>query len=270
MLHFPSSPIVEWQRNFPATPGAASFTTITGGAANTKGSYSTLIATATYDSYGFWLGIFNSGASTLNTSQLLDIALGAAASEVDIFSNYLTGQRPINSTSGGPYWLFVPLFIPAGARVSARLQGVIASDTVNVAIVLAGGQAALNGRIYTGCDTYGAVTATSTGTAHTPGNTGAESAAATIGTATRDYSAVLLGLGSTQTVMTTIDYHVELTIGGVTLAEWYTAYTTNEVIVGPSPQEAVRAAIANGAAMQVQAEASGTAQAITVIFHCFY
>lgn len=271
MLLFPNSYTAGWQSNFPATPSTSTFTTVTANAlANTKGSYSQLIAATTYDSFGFWLAVYATQVAATNTSVLVDIALGAAASEVDILSNFMAAARAASIANGGPYWVFIPLFIPAGAMVSARCQAVTGADTVAVGISTVSGRSQVNGPIFTACDTYGANTANSGGTSHTPGNSGAESTDATIGTATRDYGAVLLGLGTVGTVLSNLAYHWELTGGTNTLAEWVSYTHTVEAILGPYPAVPIGVRVANGTAMQVQAECSGTGEAHDVAFYCFY
>ena len=271
MLVFPNNANAAWQNNLPATPANSAYTAVTASATiNTKGSYAELIAATTYGSYGFFLGLTNSAAAATDTSMLLDIAIGAAASEVDILSNYLAGLKPTTPATGGPEWTFIPLFIPAGARVSARIQGVIASDILQVAVSLIGGRSQVSDKIFTACDTYGANTADSGGTSHTPGNTGAESTPATIGTASRDYGAVLLSLGNTLTVASNLAYHWELVASATTLAEWLSHTTTAENILGPYPSQPALVRISNGTAMQIQAECSATAEAQDVALHCFY
>lgn len=272
MLFDPPSLLTTWQTALPATPGAQSAgVTVTGsGSANTKGSYSELITSTTYDSYGFWLSVYNTRASATDTSTLLDVSFGAAASEVDVLSNFMCGFINANATNGGPQLSFIPLFVPKGTRIASRLQSVQTSKTANVGIWLNGG-ATGPCPIFTACDTYGADTTDSGGTAHTPGNSGAESTDATIGTASRKYKAIMLRLGTSAiTVINNIAYHWEFTDGTNTYCEWYSVNSTDETICGPFPLAPLVVDIPSGAAMQIQAEASGTAQAHDVTFHCFY
>lgn len=271
MLVFPNNYNAGWTNNFVATPSTSTFTTVTASATpHTKGAYSTLIASTPHDSYGFWIAVYANQTAATDTSVLVDIALGAAASEVDIISNYLAAARPSTIANGGPYWVRIPLFIPAGARVSARIQALIVSETLAVGISTISGRSQVNGPIFTACDTYGANTADSGGTSHTPGNTGAESTDATIGTATRDYGAILLALGTTLTTINNLAYHWELTDGTTTLAEWVSYTHTAEAIIGPYPAEPIGVRIASGTAMQIQAECSGTGEAFDVALHGFY
>lgn len=267
-LIVPSIAQAAWQNNLPATPTVnAAGTTITAHASiNTKGSYTELFSATTYDSYGFWLATNNSSANATDTSMLLDIAIGAAASEVVIFPNYLCGYR---TGIGG--MIFVPLFIPKGSRVSARIQALISADDINVVMHLNGGRSGLGGSIFVGCDAYGVNTADSGGTAHTPGNTGTESTDANVGSVlSRDYGAVLLGLGHSGTGLSANAVHWELTDGTNTLAEWWSQHQSTEQIFGPWPPVPFNMKLAGGTQLQIQAEASGTGDANDVAFYCFY
>lgn len=265
-----------WQSNLPATPSTSQWGTrlTASGSTHTKGSWATL-ATATYDVFGFWLCLNGSTTSATNTSQLLDIAWGTASSpENMVLPNWLSGWR--NTAAIGPQVVFIPIFIPRGGIIQGRIQGVIASDTLDVLVFLNGGASAVpyTGALFTGCDVYGADTANSRGTAHTPGNTGAESTAANIGgTLSKNYGAVMLAVGGTTgtTTMTAIAYHWELQIDSVTVCEWYSCSNTTEAVQGPFPPGPFYgASLASGEQLQVRAEGSGTSLAHDVAFYCFY
>lgn len=260
-----------WQSNLSATPSTATpGTTVTAsGTIHTKGNYSELIASTTYDWYGFWMYTINTAVSGSATDLLLDIAIGAASSEQVIFPNWMAGWGP--TIQAGARGVFVPIFIPRGTRIAARCQALIASDTVNVLIFGVSGNSGLPRPLFSNCDVYGIDTATSSGTSHTPGNSGAESTDANIGgTTSRPYGAVMIGVASQSSTTTLIAYHWELTIGGSTKAEWYTCNTTSEAVYGPLPPCPIDVSVPTGTQLQVQGEASGTAQAQDVAFYCFY
>lgn len=260
-----------WQSNLSATPStSAPGTNITASATiHTKGSYTQLIASTTYDWHGFWIYAINTATSAAATDLLLDVAVGAAASEQVILPNWMVGWSP--AVTLGPRRMFVPIFIPRGRRIAARSQALIASDVVNVLVFGVIGNSGLPGPLFSNCDAYGIDAATSSGTSHTAGNSGAESADANVGSTTsRSYGAVRLGVASQSTTTTAIAYHWELTIGGITRAEWYTCNTTGEVVAGPFPESPITVSIPSGTQLQIQAEASGTAQAQDVAFYLFY
>jgi hypothetical protein len=263
----------KWDNNLPATPAANAGTTLTANASiHTKAtSYTTLIASTTYDSYGFWVLFTNSNSSGAASPQLCDIAIGAASSEVIIAANIQCGWRAGGTDRKG-CGQFFPIFVPKGSRISARTQALISADTVECLIHMVGGQNNIC-PIFTGCDVYGVDTANSRGTLHTPGNSGAESADANIGsTLSRNYGAVAIEIGlGAQTVTTSgTVYHWELTDGTNTFCEWYTNSYTQEDYWGPWPSVPYTLSLKSGAQLQVQAECSGTAQQCDVQFRCFY
>ena len=257
--------------NLPATPSTSTFGTraTAGGSANTKGSWSQVTASLPHDAYGFWLTMAGTATSATSTDGLLDIGIGTGGSEVVLVPDLLAGW--LGSPTQGPRTLFIPIFIPKGTLVAIRNQGVLAADTVDCMFHFKSGDPANRGLLFSGCDAYGIVSASSAGLAHTPGNTGAESTWANIGSATsKSYGAILPLIQSSNTTTTAIAYHWELGIGSVTLAEWYYMGNTGEYLNGPFPAEPAAVNIASGAQLQVRAEASGTAIAFDVAAYCFY
>lgn len=88
------------------------------GVANTKSSWVEVVASTSEDCNG--LQIVNSGATNAagnSTGVLLDVGVGAAASEVVIVPDVLMGSR-LQVVVG----LFLPVFIPKGSRVALRFQ----------------------------------------------------------------------------------------------------------------------------------------------------
>lgn len=263
----------DWQNNLPATPSTAAGgngTLITAsGTVHTKGSYAEIFSATTYDWYGFWIWHGDTSLSGSDTSMLMDIAIGAAGSETVIFPNFMAGYR---GTLGGnitnPF--FVPLYVPRGARLSARMQAKISADTCRVVIWGSPGWSGLPCQIFTNCDAYGIDSANSTGTSHTPGNA-TESTDADIGSTTsRPYGAVLLWETPYSTTGSSAAYHWELRIGSQTYGEWWSENDTSERVWGIYPPAPVTASIPTGTQLQVRAEASGATSACAVAFYCFY
>ena len=141
------------------------------------GSWSELIASTSgpVDWVCVWLtGTAGSGA---DTSQLVDIGIGAAASETVIAASLPAGFIPANSAANGPAggMVMFPCTIPKGTRIAARNQALNASDQVFVFI-----ETYYQGlRCGDKVDTYGANTAASRGTNLATSNTYAELTAAT-------------------------------------------------------------------------------------------
>lgn len=92
-------------------------------AANTKGSYTQLIAATARD----YIGFFWSTDSMANTSGgnpqgvLMDIAVGAGGSEVPLVTNAFCYALSNNTRVPSTY-NFLPIQIPAGSRLAARIQ----------------------------------------------------------------------------------------------------------------------------------------------------
>lgn len=274
MLATRSMPGAGWGANLPATPSTTQFgTRLTASATpHAKGSYAQLVASTLYDVHGLWLIVNGSAVAATRTDMMLDLAIGAASSEVVILPEFLCGWR--SAPTVGPQAVFLPFFIPKGTRVAARLQSLIASDTLDVQVFLEYGSGPPPAGLFRRADAYGTSAASSIGTSHTPGSSGSESTAANIGsTLARDYGAVMLQVQGTlsNTTMTSIAYHWELRIGGATWAEWYScSFTTEAVTAGPYPSAPLQRRLPAGTQLQIRAEGSGTAQAHDVAFYCFY
>lgn len=131
------------------------------GTANTKGSYVTLISSTAFHSDRL---VIVMGSASL-TTYLVDIAVGAAASEQVLIPNiHYSGSNLF------PYVMDFPVGVPAGSRVSCRCASATASAAVSIsAYAIAGGWSAPPGlsRVIT----YGALTASSKGTEIDPGGT---------------------------------------------------------------------------------------------------
>lgn len=164
----PSFPLLEGQRveNAGANTAVSRGTTITSGAAHTKGStYTTLIASTAFDASAIWIMLDDCPAGN---DFLIDIAIGAASSEVIICSNLYGGTSTGSLVYGANY--FVPIKITAGTRVSARCQATGASQAIRVSALLFA-QGFLPGQPLSLVTTYGDATADSGGTSIDPGGT---------------------------------------------------------------------------------------------------
>jgi hypothetical protein len=148
------------------------FVTITADATiHTKGSYTEIIASTAGDCYLLRLFMSTSKDAGDNSSQLMDIAIGGAGSEVIIIADLQSGF--ITNIRGSQPLIDLPFFIPAGTRISARLQAVISADTCLVSVSIYGGSppGSLDAKGYFGAvDTYGEDVATSRGVQVTTGD----------------------------------------------------------------------------------------------------
>ncbi len=153
-------------RNLGATGGTGTGTVLTAGAtANVKGSYTQMIAATSGDTS--FVSIYLAGSDTSNSTGCgIDIAIGPAGSEKVIVSNLMcSGSYGTTSTS-----IALPLSIPAGSRVSARMQSNIASEAnFDVTMCLFDGASTMI-EGYSGVDALGYNAATSFGTTLTAGS----------------------------------------------------------------------------------------------------
>lgn len=147
--------------------GTSTGTVITASAStNTKGSYTQLTASTPIEAAGFWLQVTTGVTAVIATNMLLDIAIGTAGEEV-LISNLMFAKGSVTWMGGAVY---VPVHIPQGSRIAARLQGSVASSTCAVSLLLIP-PGPLFPEGFGACDTMGADTATSTGVLITPSGT---------------------------------------------------------------------------------------------------
>lgn len=154
------------------TTGSDGTTITASGSAHTKGSYTQLIASSAKDAFGITILIWGAQtAASTNNRGLLDIAIGASSSEIDIVPNLMYGGTATwNGTTHSPAVYYFPLYIPSGTRISARSQNVTASRTCTVAVWLHHTLIGHDGWCGSRVQAYGASTSTSTGVSHSPGN----------------------------------------------------------------------------------------------------
>ena len=174
MLLIPPSGLSTIQTHVTATTDETatfSISVTSGAGANAKNAtYTQLIATTTYASYGIMVQLagLQTTAST-NQRCLVDIALGGAGAEVVIIPNLTCGNVAdyvASSAQGVSY--FFPIYIPAGVRVAATSQASTGADVVNVAVRLFQHPMGAGGWFGSRVTAYGADTTNSRGTSVTP------------------------------------------------------------------------------------------------------
>jgi hypothetical protein len=171
MLAYPKTKASRRESNVSGRPTTTWGTVLTSDSvAHTEPATETeLIAATDFDSY--WVNVlFHTNFVTATvTDSLVNIKVGAAASEVTVIENLLAGWA--DSISGGASNRYgFPLRIPEGSRISATHRSVRTSAGVTCIIELIGGGAA---PFWTGTrvESVGALTASSRGTQVTPGTT---------------------------------------------------------------------------------------------------
>lgn len=157
------------------------YTTVTAdSSANSDGAWVQLIAATTIEASEMLLTSTTTGQSGVDTSGLLDIYIGDGSQNpvaplVDDFQiGYLLNAA---GAAGIKQGFRLPVRVPFGVEVIARVRSATASRTYPIRLDLVGGIPGVNLPAFHRCRTYGAVTATSRGTAlATPGGNNAKGA----------------------------------------------------------------------------------------------
>ena len=139
------------------------------GTANTEGTtYTQIIASTTRAYDGLFVQLIGNSATAHRL--LLDLAVGAAASEVDVIQDLLFTQTATTALRCPVNYAFLPIQIASGSRLSMRSRASTASMVSSVQ-VLGVVQQTFTPTKYTKCTTYGADTTDSGGTAIDAGAT---------------------------------------------------------------------------------------------------
>lgn len=109
-----------------AVPASSRGTAVTSGAVHTKGAWVTLLAATAFDAQGLLVHMGDINEVT----PLLDIGLGAAGAEVVLIPNLRRSGRAGGSS------VYFPVAVPAGTRLSARVQSPGASSALYVNVTL--------------------------------------------------------------------------------------------------------------------------------------
>lgn len=99
------------------------------------GSWIEMVASTTKDAHGIQLWQGTAGVTATITNCVIEVGIGAAASEVAVISGLGVGNYRSSTPGGGfdrPHWL--PVFIPSGSRIAIRLAAVEASKSVSFAV----------------------------------------------------------------------------------------------------------------------------------------
>lgn len=193
-------------------------TSITANAsANTKNSTKTTILSALAENV-YWVAIlFTAGATSGASARYLvdihvDPAGGTAWETAPRIANLAVNSATL--TQGGVIYQF-PLYIPAGASVGAACQAETGSRTLRVSMIAYGKPSRpellkVGSRVVT----YGATTASTTGTAVTPGASGTMgSYSASLGTTSDDHFYWQMGILINDTTQTAVQYLFDLAVG---------------------------------------------------------
>lgn len=240
------------------TASSTGTTATANASANTKGSYAQLVASTPFDAAGFLLYIVTN-AVAVNRSFLLDIAVGAGGSEKVIASNILLDSSATSISQLG-LCVFIPIPIPSGTRIAARVQCSTGSGAIKVGITLiAGGLLGIpnSGRL----TDIGALTASSLGTQIDPGavlNTKGSYAQLTASTVSDSLALILAFTSNNNSATSTATWLVDIAIGSTVkipniLLCCTAAFHILPAIIGPVPFR-----VPAGSQIQVRAQCSIT------------
>jgi len=202
--------------NFGATFSEAGLgTSMTTGAENTKGTAVTLLsgATVTDDVYGIALNFFNgatSGAARQFMADLLVDEAGGTSYSVKI-ANLMADAPSIIFTG---YQYYFPIFIKAGSSIGMQAQCQAATISLRAAIKVFGKPSHPHLlSVGTRVETFGANTATTTGTGITPGTQAMGSNTVSLGTTSNNNWWWQMGYVTTDTSITSAVYHFDILAG---------------------------------------------------------
>lgn len=192
------------------------------GSTNTKGTWTAIHSTITYDLY--WHRVtFTANGTTATDMQgaaasrqgLIDLGIGPDASNVTVVAeNLLCGSASTFGGQLGRNYLF-PLYIPAGTQLWARLQGNVASITCRAAVASYGNPDRSGVfPVIQYIESIGANTGTSVGTSITPGSNGAMGTDIAVdATANSDYCGFFCAMACEDTTMGNLTHVANVLVG---------------------------------------------------------
>ena len=150
----------------PIAAKASRVTVTANSSAHTKGAWIQIVASTSAATNLVEVMIDSIQTAGVNTSTLVDIGVGASGSEVVVIENVAVGgaQSYLGGGSDNGLCFAVPVHIPSGSRVAARIQSVVTGGKTGAATVRL--SATTNPALTSStCTTFGSSTATSAGTA---------------------------------------------------------------------------------------------------------
>ena len=186
-------------------------TNVTGGGANSKGSWTELDASTSVTCEGIWVHV--GGNQTSNYQNLIDIGTGAASSEVVLIPDVMSS---CGDTFGDARSYLIPISIASGTRLSARTQNNIGAAYIKVSCTLVS-DAGLDITSFTNVDAMGVVSSgASEGTIVDPGataNTKGSYVEIDASTA-QNYKGIIIAIGQNgNTALNTYNFLLDVAVG---------------------------------------------------------
>lgn len=263
------------------TPPAATVgTNFTFGASNADGATVAVGSATTRDLCYLVVAISGCNTTAQDNSALADLLWDPAGgtSWASFIDDLVAGYTPVpagGTTPLGCVYHF-PIWVPAGTSfgIRARKNGATAA-TGGRCVIWGFGEPKRPDAWWCGqgVEALGINAGTSKGTSHTPGNSGTFSSYATIGTSTKRYGALQLGVNGSDASATAVGYYWQLGVGSARLDGTPVVYTSNstaEVTARSGFEGPLFVDIPASTAMQVRATASGTAEAHNVAIYGVY
>lgn len=253
--------------NLTGTPpalGTAAGVAFTTGGSNADGTAVTILPAITADVQRVVLAIGTDGTAGEDNSVLANILVDpAGGTSWTTLAQLIAGTAVISPDGLATHVYDFPLFVKAGTSfgISARKNG--ATGITGGVAIWVFGRPKNRDVVWcgSGIEALGVVAASSKGTAHTPGASGSYSAFASLGSSTRRYGAIQLGIQGDGNTLNGRTYHCQLGLGGVQLPgspTLFVATDTNERGLRTGPGF-ISCDIPAGSAIQYRATSSGTA-----------
>lgn len=257
----------------PANYSSRATVVTSSGSANTKGSWTQLVAAAnvTGPVIGISVSIANNLTSATAVRSFLDIGVGGSGSEQVLISN-LAFIGPSNAPNQpGPAEFFIPVRIPTGTRISARHASTSTSKAANVMITVYFGNWA-DHRTFAGAECINADTSTTSMTAATAGSSGSYGSWFNVGSTTgRTYrGAAIMAMNNTVTVLTALSYVADWGWNSTPYgSSWFSTQSTEAQgsFTGPRFDMGV---IPPGTQLQMRAKCGGAAESLQYGIMCLY
>jgi hypothetical protein len=278
MLYLPDGSCASPEQSISGTPPdyPVDKTVTAHASANTKGSWTAIISSLPRGADHLILMISSTGLSGGNIGDAVDIAIAQDPASIIIPDLLVSRIRTQDTSNFGaiPFFISIPIRIPRGAGVHARMQSSTGGHTCSIAAyVPISGKRFPDAPTFTRCDAYGVNTSGATsGTAHTCGNSSVNSTAVNFGAVlTRNYSgAILVCDGNPSAAANALAYQCNLQINGSQFCRGYFSTDTTEIRMGPIPIMIWRRPLPAGSQMQIQGQCSGTAQSLNFAAYLFY
>ncbi len=242
-------------------------TLISLGTSPTEGSWTTVIASTAYDSYGLLLNLNFGFTDSSSVTSIVDIGVGAAGNEAEIVTD-------IWSTSAGSYlvtegqWFYFPVFVKAGSRVSMRGKSITPWTPIMAFIQLK--QLAQKPTFTCSkVDYFGSTTFTS--------GTITKGSWSLVGTtsAAFNYKTIAVSVGVTNSTLNALGYHCDIAVGNgtnfsIVLQDLLVITTTSEHVTFTGVMDLVSIPVKANTSVYVRAQCNGTPQNMTAaIMGCY-